>query len=217
MLLLADEPTGALDRHSTAEVLDLFDQLNAQGRTVVVITHEEEVADARQAGRADARRADRQRRAAEPVLGSPPRVAGGVRRERPGERSGSRVRGVTANKMRSALTTLGILIGVAAVIILVAVGTGSSVAVQNPSSRLGSNTLTVRALQGGTGGRAGRWRRAVASRSAAVRRRPGGGAGGVVGLRRRRDRRSPQLTLADADALTDTSRLRRRARRWPRW
>ena len=61
---------------------------------------------------------------------------------------------MTANKPRSALTTLGILIGVAAVIILVAVGTGSSGAVQESISRLGTNTLTVSAsTQGGTGGR----------------------------------------------------------------
>jgi len=44
-LLLADEPTGALDSKSTADLLDLFDQINAAGRTVVVITHEQEVAD----------------------------------------------------------------------------------------------------------------------------------------------------------------------------
>ncbi|MGV8908540.1 MAG: ABC transporter ATP-binding protein [Propionicimonas sp.] len=44
VLLLADEPTGALDSHSTDEVLDLFDNLSASGRTLVVITHEEEVA-----------------------------------------------------------------------------------------------------------------------------------------------------------------------------
>ena len=44
LLLLADEPTGALDSHSTAEVLQLFDALNRGGRTLVVITHEEEVA-----------------------------------------------------------------------------------------------------------------------------------------------------------------------------
>jgi putative ABC transport system ATP-binding protein len=44
VLLLADEPTGALDSRSTEEVLALFDRLNATGRTLVVITHEEEVA-----------------------------------------------------------------------------------------------------------------------------------------------------------------------------
>lgn len=44
VLLLADEPTGALDSHSTADVLQLFDSLSANGRTIVVITHEGEVA-----------------------------------------------------------------------------------------------------------------------------------------------------------------------------
>jgi putative ABC transport system ATP-binding protein len=44
VLLLADEPTGALDSHSTLDVLALFDELAAGGRTVVVITHEDEVA-----------------------------------------------------------------------------------------------------------------------------------------------------------------------------
>jgi putative ABC transport system ATP-binding protein len=43
-LLLADEPTGALDSQSSAEVLELLDALHAENRTVVVITHEAEVA-----------------------------------------------------------------------------------------------------------------------------------------------------------------------------
>ncbi|HWD05361.1 MAG TPA: ABC transporter ATP-binding protein [Amycolatopsis sp.] len=43
-LLLADEPTGNLDHASTEDVLGVFDRLNAQGRTIVVITHEDEVA-----------------------------------------------------------------------------------------------------------------------------------------------------------------------------
>jgi putative ABC transport system ATP-binding protein len=44
VLLLADEPTGALDSHSTAEVLALFDELSLAGRTLVIITHEHDVA-----------------------------------------------------------------------------------------------------------------------------------------------------------------------------
>jgi putative ABC transport system ATP-binding protein len=44
-LVLADEPTGNLDSGSTKDVLDLFDRLSDEGRTIVVITHEKEVAD----------------------------------------------------------------------------------------------------------------------------------------------------------------------------
>jgi putative ABC transport system ATP-binding protein len=43
-LILADEPTGNLDSRSTAEVLNIFERLNAEGRTVVLITHEDDVA-----------------------------------------------------------------------------------------------------------------------------------------------------------------------------
>ena len=64
------------------------------------------------------------------------------------------LRGIIANKMRSALTTLGIMIGVASVIILVGVGSGSAAASRKQLEGLGSNTLTVQA--GGFGfGRGG--------------------------------------------------------------
>jgi putative ABC transport system permease protein len=59
------------------------------------------------------------------------------------------VRGVAANKLRSGLTVLGMLIGVAAVILLVAVGNGSAKQVQDRIARLGSSTLTV--ASGGRG------------------------------------------------------------------
>lgn len=65
----------------------------------------------------------------------------------------SAARGVTANKLRSVLTLLGVSIGVAAVILLLAVGNGSAQQVQNAIARLGTDTLTVRA-SGGMGGAA---------------------------------------------------------------
>lgn len=60
----------------------------------------------------------------------------------------SALSGLSANKLRSSLTMLGILIGVAAVILLVAVGNGSAVAIQNRLQALGTNTLTVSANSG---------------------------------------------------------------------
>ena len=67
------------------------------------------------------------------------------------------LRGIAANKLRSSLTVLGILIGVGAVIVLVAVGNGSSVAVQKRIDSLGTNLLTVfnRNRVGGGPNRAG--------------------------------------------------------------
>jgi putative ABC transport system permease protein len=59
------------------------------------------------------------------------------------------LRAVTANKLRSGLTVLGILIGVAAVILLVAVGNGSAQQIQKAIERLGTNTLTITSGGGG--------------------------------------------------------------------
>ncbi|MFA6576900.1 MAG: ABC transporter permease [Nocardioides sp.] len=105
--------------------------------------------------------------------------------------------GVTANKTRSALTTLGVLIGVAAVIILVAVGTGSSRAVQDSISALGSNTLTITADSGGGGGAPGGGGF------------PGGGlpGGGLFGgedettSQNATSTRAAELTMDDAEAV----------------
>jgi len=60
--------------------------------------------------------------------------------------------GLSANKLRSALTTLGILIGVGSVILLVAVGNGSSQSVQNAISSLGASSITVLHTEGSAGG-----------------------------------------------------------------
>ncbi|MEU7837543.1 ABC transporter permease [Nonomuraea sp. NPDC049129] len=101
------------------------------------------------------------------------------------------LRGLLANKMRSSLTTLGILIGVAAVIMLVAVGEGSSQSIQKNIQRLGANTLTISQSFAGGGGGGGGFGRAG-----------GGGPGGGQQNTGPRTQARP-LTLADAKALTD--------------
>ncbi|MCU1378710.1 MAG: hypothetical protein JWN29_1693 [Acidimicrobiales bacterium] len=94
------------------------------------------------------------------------------------------LQGLLANRLRSALTMLGILIGVGAVIVLVAVGNGSSIAVQSQIQGLGTNVLTVQT--GGFGGFGG------------------GGAGGG-GRRNGTTSRSVTLTKADVTGLGNTT------------
>ena len=103
------------------------------------------------------------------------------------------VQGVTANKTRSALTTLGIMIGVAAVIVLVAVGTGSSKAVADSISGLGASTLTVSSTSTAAGGRAGGFAG------------PFGGGGAATSTTSGTKTDSNELTMDDARALTDTT------------
>jgi putative ABC transport system permease protein len=110
------------------------------------------------------------------------------------------MRGISANKMRSLLTTLGILIGVAAVIILLAVGTGSSQAVKNRIASLGTSTLTVNRSAGGNGraGQGGGGFTFPGGGFAAFRGQGGNASSG--GTRSS----STDLTLDDAAALADT-------------
>jgi putative ABC transport system permease protein len=113
-----------------------------------------------------------------------------------GESARFAIEGVTANKLRSALTTLGILIGVAAVIILVAVGTGSTASVEASINQLGSNVLSVTSTSTAGGGRAGIGAFPVF----------GGAAQAASGTTTGTKTRARQLTMDDARALTDTTR-----------
>ncbi|WP_169986470.1 ABC transporter permease [Microbispora sp. H10836] len=103
------------------------------------------------------------------------------------------LRGLAANKMRSALTMLGILIGVAAVILLVAIGEGSSRQIQQNIQRLGANSLTVTPSTSGGGGGPGGFARDA-----------GGGGGGQAGRQNTGPRtQAKDLTVDDARALAD--------------
>ncbi|WP_026413228.1 ABC transporter permease [Actinomadura oligospora] len=114
------------------------------------------------------------------------------------------LRGLGANKMRTGLTTLGILIGVAAVITLVAVGNGSSKAVRDSIQRLGANTLTVTKSTtgrgGGFGGPGGGGFRGGGGFAGAPGAGSGSGSGGQASGPRTQAR---DLTMDDAKALVD--------------
>jgi macrolide transport system ATP-binding/permease protein len=146
-IILADEPTGALDSKSGAEVLALLEDLARQGHTVIVITHSAEVA--AHAPRVIEIRDGR-------VVRDPgPQPVAGVPWRRESTRTGSRWldwleaakaagRALRSNLFRTALTLLGIVIGVGSVIAMLAVGNGARQAVLDRISGMGTNLLLVR-------------------------------------------------------------------------
>jgi macrolide transport system ATP-binding/permease protein len=146
-IILADEPTGALDSKSGAEVLALLEDLSRQGHTVIVITHSAEVA-------THAHRVIEIRDGCvvrDP--GPPPTAAAAWRRDGPGPRvtllgwleaARAAGRALRSNLFRTALTLLGIVIGVASVIAMLAVGNGARQAVLDRISGMGTNLLLVR-------------------------------------------------------------------------
>jgi putative ABC transport system permease protein len=99
------------------------------------------------------------------------------------------LRGVLANKLRSLLTMSGILIGVAAVIILISAGTGANRSITDQITALGANTLTVTPNSTLGGGRNQQGR--------------GGAAANPTSVNTGTGTRKVQLTLDDAEALVD--------------
>jgi len=174
-VVLADEPTGALDSGSSDELLGLLEELHASGRTIILITHDHAVAARAQrmielkdgrvisdTGTSDARPAQE---APYRYARSGPSMVGQII-----ESVKMAFRSLRANLFRTALTLLGVIIGVAAVVAMLAIGQGSQREVMSRFESMGSNLLFVRP--------------------------------GAPGTRMRGDAIAT-LTLADADALNE--------------
>lgn len=148
-VILADESTGALDSQSGKEVMALLRDLHEEGRTILLITHDEKVA--AHAQRIITLRDGKivgdgvENRSGRPL--SPPQHRGigsaGVVAELL-EAAKTAMRSLHANLFRTALTLLGIVIGVAAVVTMLAVGQGSQEKVLDQMRAMGTNILSIR-------------------------------------------------------------------------
>jgi macrolide transport system ATP-binding/permease protein len=153
-VVLADEPTGALDSRSGEEVLALLKELNADGRTVLLITHDPNVAAHanREIRIADGKIVSDERKSAAAAPSAVRAVSLEARnRFLPDlvEATKMALRSMRANIFRTALTLLGVVIGVAAVVAMLAIGDGSRQQVMERISAMGTNLLVIR--PGGSG------------------------------------------------------------------
>ena len=147
-IILADEPTGNLDSGSGEEIMAVFRSLHQQGRTIILVTHDQEVAQyAERIVRIRDGKVER-----DEVLKEVAHDAG-VSPEHVSRKSSllwnliagfsSGYKGLLSNKTRSLLTMLGIVIGVAAVIGMLGVGEGARSQITSQIEKLGSNVLMV--------------------------------------------------------------------------
>jgi macrolide transport system ATP-binding/permease protein len=159
-IILADEPTGNLDSRTSNEIMEVLRALNREhGVTIIVVTHDPTIAayTDRVVTMRDGRVLSDERARRPPALPAPGPVNGGpvpaARLER-GVRLGglgafglmvlaAAAQAIMRNKLRAILTMLGVFIGVAALIAMVAVGQGANAAVEKEIENLGTNLLVI--------------------------------------------------------------------------
>jgi macrolide transport system ATP-binding/permease protein len=160
LIIFADEPTGNLDTQSEEEIIAILEELNRQGKTIIMVTHEKEIAEhARRiifmrdgkivsdkrkesAGHTGINKPGddaEQKQKIEQVLKSANAAGAGLT-----DHMRQAVQAILSHKVRAFLSILGILIGVAAVIAMLALGEGAKASIEQRLASLGSNLLSVR-------------------------------------------------------------------------
>ena len=155
-VILADEPTGALDKNSGVEVMRILRELNAKGHTIILVTHDLNVAKNATRiieisdGNIISDRANVPENADsdlehQTLQRTPQKKTSAWRSffDRLGEAFRMALLAMNAHRMRTFLTMLGIIIGIASVVSVVALGNGSQKQILANISSLGTNTITV--------------------------------------------------------------------------
>ena len=156
-IIFADEPTGNLDTKSEEEIIALLEDLNRKGKTIIMVTHEQEIAArARRIIRmrdgeivADERkRARRKKPVAMPQGLSIDAILSESRQTLAQaafiDHFRQALHAIVSHKMRSFLSMVGILIGIASVIAMLALGQGAKESITKQLASLGSNLLSIR-------------------------------------------------------------------------
>jgi macrolide transport system ATP-binding/permease protein len=150
-VILADEPTGALDRASGQEVMTILKELHAHGHTIILVTHDAQVASNadRVIELSDGRVVRDERTTERTTLGvlpdKPSHRANPLRDlfARVAEATQMAVRAMASHRLRTLLTMLGIIIGISSVVSIIALGNGSRDRLSSELSSLGTNTIEV--------------------------------------------------------------------------
>lgn len=147
-IILADEPTGALDSQSGENVMEILRQLHSEGHTIIMVTHDREIA-------ASANRVieikdgeiigDSQKEAVQSAVKNTGKSKSrfGFSKDQIIEAFKMSVSAIVAHKMRSLLTMLGIIIGITSVVSVVALGNGSQQKILENIKGIGTNTITI--------------------------------------------------------------------------
>lgn len=154
-VILADEPTGALDSQSGKEVMAILKELHAQGHTIILVTHDMNVAShadriiTLKDGRIEQDSGPRQTAALAPATAVdsqkmvPNKGSIGHDWDRYREAGRMAMHAMLAHRMRTFLTMLGIIIGIAAVVSVVALGQGARAKVIDQINAMGTNTIEI--------------------------------------------------------------------------